>query len=204
MKRVHLAARLSAALLPVALILSGCGGASARADFESFSKALAEEENLSYTARVRAEYDDSSVEFTLEYAEDTNGARVTVLSPEIIRGVSARVSAGETALEYDGVSLDTGELDDFGLSPMSALPRLTEAMKSGYLDTAWTEDGELCALIVPADGVSVQVRLDKYTNTPLSAELASNGRVRVFAEICEWSPTGKIIEEDFPNTQEDS
>lgn len=194
----------SVILLCLAVMLSGCGGSAARESFEEFSKSLNEEAALCFTARVRAEYDDRTAEFTLDYTQDESGCVVSVVSPEMIRGVSAHITAGETALEYDGIMLDTGALDSFGLSPMSALPLLVETMKSGYLDTAWTEDGELCALIVPADGVSVQVRLDKYTNTPLSAELASNGRVRVFAEICEWSPTGKIIEEDFPNTQEDS
>lgn len=181
-------------LLPVALILSGCGGASARAEFESFSNSLAEEDALTFTARVRAEYDETTAEFTLDYAEDESGARVTVVSPEIIRGVSARVSAGQTALEYDGVSLETGAAEEMELSPMSALPRLISALRTGYLDTAWTEDDTLCALIVPEDDVSVQVMLDKHTKTPLSAELASNGRVRVFAEISDWSPTGRLIE----------
>ena len=192
MKTKHLAL-----LLPLVFVLSACGKTDARTAFEAFSSNLNEQDALAFTARVRAEYDDRRAEFTLNYAADEESTRITVVSPEIIRGVSARIRAGETALEYEGVSLDTGALDNFGLSPMSALPLLIETLKTGYLDTAWEEDGTLCAVFVPADGVSVQVKLDKYTKTPLSAEISSDGRVRVFAEISDWSLTGLMIEDNI-------
>ena len=41
--------------------------------------------------------------------------------PEIIAGISARIAGDGTALVYDGMILDTGELDAYGLTPMSAL-----------------------------------------------------------------------------------
>lgn len=189
------------ALLSAALTLSACGGSAARSAVQRFSEDLAAQESLTFCARIRAEYDESSAEFTLQYAADGDGCRVSVLSPEIIRGVSAYVRAGETALEYDGVSLDTGSLDSYGLSPMSALPLLVETMRSGYLDTAWEEGEQLRAVLVPANGVSVEIHLDKHTLTPLSAEISSDGRVRVFAEIYDWSPTGLLIDE---NIQEES
>lgn len=174
-------------LLCFTLLLTGCGNSSARSDVEKFSASLNELDELNFTSRIRAEYDDRSAEFTLDYTEDADGCRVTVTSPEIIKGVSARISTGETALEYDGVALDTGLLDDFGLSPMSALPILVDAMRTGYLDSAWEEDEELVAIFIPSDELSVEVRFDRYTKLPVSAELASGGRVRVFAEISGWN-----------------
>ena len=42
-------------------------------------------------------------------------------------------------------------------------------------------------MLVPSDGVSVEVHMDKYTQTPLTAEISSDGRVRVFAEITGWT-----------------
>ena len=170
-----------------ALLMSSCGGSPARSGFESFSKELCEQENLSFTSRVRAEYDDRCAEFTLAYTADSEGCTITVVSPEIIRGVSAHVRAGETALEYGGVILDTGMLDGFGLSPMSALPVMVEAMKTAYIDSAWEADGQLAAMLAASDELNVEVHLDKYTKTPVSAELSSNGRVRVFAEISGWT-----------------
>lgn len=185
----------SVILLCLAVMLTGCGGSAARESFEEFSTSLNDEAALCFTARIRAEYDDRTAEFTLDYTEDESGCVVSVVSPEMIRGVSAHITAGETALEYDGIMLDTGTLDSFGLSPMSALPLLVETMKSGYLDTAWEENDALCAVLVPSDNVSIELRLDKYTKTPLYAEISSNGRVRVFAEISAWSPTGTLIDD---------
>lgn len=171
----------------IALMLTACGGGASRSSVEKFSQELRERENLRFTSRIRAEYDDRCAEFTLEYISGSDGCTVTVISPDIIKGVSAHVKAGETALEYEGVMLDTGMLDDFGLSPMSALPLLVDAMKNGYLDSAWEENGELAAIFVPSDEISVEVHMDKYTKTPVSAEISSSGRVRVFAEIKDWT-----------------
>ena len=168
-------------------MLTACGGGASRSSVEKFSQELREREDLRFTSRIRAEYDDRCAEFTLEYISGSDGCTVTVISPDIIKGVSAHVKAGETALEYEGVMLDTGMLDDFGLSPMSALPLLVDAMKNGYLDSAWEENGELAAIFVPSDEISVEVHMDKYTKTPVSAEISSSGRVRVFAEIKDWT-----------------
>ena len=104
----------------IALMLTACGGGASRRSVEEFSQELREREDLRFTSRIRAEYDDRCAEFTLEYISGSDGCTVTVISPDIIKGVSAHVKAGETALEYEGVMLDTGMLDDFGLSPMSA------------------------------------------------------------------------------------
>ncbi len=174
-------------LLCFTLLLTACGGASARGEVEKISASLNELYGLNFTARIRAEYDDRSAEFTLDYTEDADGCRVTVTSPEIIKGVSAHISTGETALEYDGVALDTGMLDDFGLSPLSALPILVDAMRGAYIDSAWEEGEELVAVFIPSDELSAEVHFDKYTKLPVSAELASGGRVRVFAEISGWN-----------------
>ena len=48
---------------------------------------------------------------------------------------------GATALEYDGLILDTGDLDAYGLTPMSALPLLVEALRTGHPDAFWEEGG---------------------------------------------------------------
>lgn len=173
-------------LIP-ALLLSACGNKDAEKGALELSERLGAAENLSFTANLRAEYDDKSEEFTLEYAEDGDGCTVTVLSPEIIKGVSAHISKGETALEYESVTLDTGPLDSYGLTPMSALPLMTDAIRNGYIDSAWTDGENIAAVYIPSDNVSVEMRIDKYTKTPVSAEIASDGHVRVFAEIKDWS-----------------
>ena len=174
-------------LLCISLILSSCGRNQAQERFVDFMAELAESQTLSFTAQVRCEYEEKTVDFVLSYSGDREGCQVSVTEPELIRGIKAHASAGKTALEFDGVKLDTGPLDAFGLSPMSALPVMVEALRSGYLDSAWEEQGQYAALLIPSDNMNVQVNLDKYTMSPVYAELISDGRVAVFMQISDWT-----------------
>lgn len=172
--------------LAFSLLLSGCGGKAAGERFEEFTQGLCEKELISFSAELRCEYEDKKIDFTLAYEEDGEDCTVTVVAPELIRGIRAHAKAGETSVEFDGVMLDTGPLDDYGLSPMSALPLLVNAMKNGYIDSVWEENGEYAALIIPDDHMNVQLHLDKYTMRPVYAELISDGRVSVFVSIKNW------------------
>ena len=174
-------------LLALSLVLSGCGQNAAASKYQDFAEKLLQKETLSFTADVRCEYEEKTVSFTLGYSSDTEGSTVTVIAPELIRGIRAHAKAGETSVEYDGLILDTGPLDDFGLSPMSALPVLVEAMKTAYIDSVWEEKGEYAALLVPSDNMNVQIHLDKYTMCPVYAELVSDGRVAAFIHIRDWT-----------------
>jgi len=174
-------------LCVLCFVLSGCGQNAAKAHFTDFTEQIKEKDTLSFTSDIRCEYEDKTVSFTLAYASDREGSSVTVIAPELVRGIRAHTKAGDTALEYEGIILDTGPLDDFGLSPMSALPMLVESIKNGYIDSVWEEKGEYAALIVPSDHMNVQLHLDKYTMCPVYAELVSDGRVAAFIHIRDWT-----------------
>ena len=178
--------RLSILLLCAALLLTGCGKSSAEAALERFSAQLNTLDSLRFTAKVRAEYEHKTARFTLRYEEDAEGGRVTVLAPELIRGVSARIRPGGTTLEYDSVVLDTGSLDNFGLSPMSALPVLLHALRVGHAESFWEEQGQTVAQLVPDDALLCTVWFEKNPLRPVRAELVTDGRVTVVVEISEW------------------
>lgn len=177
-----------ALLLPsllLCLLLSACGN-PVLDRFESFSAALREREDLSFTARLTALYPDRSAEFSLRYSLSEGVQRVTVLAPDSISGISARIEPGKTALEYDGVILDTGDLDAYGLTPMSALPLLTEALRQGHGSAFWSEEGY----------DAVEVLIDDHTKAtvwfgqgfvPCRAEIQSDETVTVQCEITNWS-----------------
>ena len=173
-------------LLALSLLLAACGKDRVfKSEYESFSKELASAEAVSFTANVRAEYEHKTARFALAYTEDESGAVVTVLAPELISGISARVSPDGTSLEYGEISLDTGSLDSHGLSPMSALPVMMRALKSGHLDSYWTEDGKTVLRLIPDDEYICTVWFGDDM-TPLRAELQSDGRIVVFAQISDW------------------
>lgn len=173
------------ALLAVCLLLAGCAN-SAKKQYEQFSAGLSGRSALSFTAQLSAEYTDRTVEFTLQYEQNEGGCTVTVTAPALISGVRARFSAGGSAIDYDGIVVDTGELDACGLTPMSALPLLVDALKNGHAESFWSEDGKSVVQLVSSDSCSAVVRFDSGSMTPVSAELVSDGRVTVRCEIENW------------------
>lgn len=178
--------RLFPLLLCLALLLTGCANA-ARDCGQRFSTGLNARSDLSFSAQLRAEYADRSCSFTLSCREDGEGCTVMVLSPDMLKGVRARLSAGASQMSYEDVTLDTGPLDRYGLSPLSALPTLLRAVREGHLDTAWNEgDFRVCEWILE-DGLSARVWIQEESMTPVHAEIISDGRVTVFIDITDWS-----------------
>jgi hypothetical protein len=173
-------------LLPLlfCLLLGACGNAG-RDRFEAFSARLNQSEALCFTAELKASYPDRQALFTLRYALEDGVQRVTVLAPDSISGVSARVEAGSTALEYDGLILDTGDLDEYGLTPMSALPLLADALGRGYADAYWTEEDLDAVELLYDDSTRVRVWFDAE-GLPCRAEIQCGDRVTVSCGIKNW------------------
>ena len=171
-------------LMILPLLLCGCGNGEELA-FEEFRQELQNADSLSFTADVRAEYEDSTAEFELAFSMQGDEYTVEILEPELVAGIKARVKSGDTHLEYDGAILDIGKLTDRGLCPMSALPYLTDALKNAYADMAWTESGLLTVRLVPSDDMSVTLWIDEE-NAPVNAEITYKEKTVVFIEIDDW------------------
>jgi outer membrane lipoprotein-sorting protein len=179
--------RIIIPILLCALLLAACGKNRGESDFRAFSERLNKLDTLSFTAQVRAEYEHKTARFGLAYEENGSGGRITVLAPELIRGVSARVMPGSSTLEYDSVVLDTGSLDSFGLTPLSSLPAMLRAMRLGHVDSVWEEDGKTVVMLEPDDDLRCSVWFSKGDMRPLRAELITDGRVTVFVDIGDWT-----------------
>ena len=74
------------------------------------------------------------------------GASVEEIDPRLmdsIAGTGTEWKDGQTRLDYDGISLETGPLSPDGLSPADALPVILSACQSGaILESGWTSWGE--------------------------------------------------------------
>ena len=136
--------KLLAVLLIPLLLLAGCQGqAGARPDGGELT---AEEEarqvrteflaasSCTGTAEVTADYGQRVYEFTLDFSWQREGDTVlTLTAPEEVAGLTARIAQGQTRLEFDGLSLDTGELTGEGLTPMELVPALMEWVQTGFM-----------------------------------------------------------------------
>ena len=174
------------ALLTLSLLLTGCAGGEQRADFEKFSEELSEKDSLSFTSELRCEYDDRTLNFTLEFSGSDGGCSVTVLSPDDISGLRANLKPGGTELQYEDMILDTGELDEYGLSPMSALPCIVKALAGGHPESFWREGSVRMCELSADDGCTVRAGFREEDMCPLYAEIISGGRLRVFCKIAGW------------------
>ena len=178
--------RMLLPLLLVCLFLCGCGSRANEKCFTAFSEALAGKETLSFAGELRAEYADRSLDFTLNYQKDSNGETIGIVKPERISGIKAHLAPGSSTVEYEGLILDAGPLDPYGLTPMNALPKLVEVLTKGHLDSVWKEKDSLVGKFILDDHVSVSVWLDPQKMIPHYAELQSDDTVHIFCQIHDW------------------
>ena len=167
------------------VLLCGCADTGEK-ELIRFVEHTAHAEEVSFTADVRAEYDDKTARFKLRYEHDGDGSAVTVLEPDILAGIKARLAGERLILEYEGAMLDIGTLPDARLSPMSALPLMMRAIRNGHVEITWVEDERIAARIVPEDDYAVTLWLSSSL-VPESAEISYKERSVVFIEISDWS-----------------
>lgn len=137
--------RRIAAALALLLILSGCGGTDTEA--ETLLERFAAMESCAMEARVKCEYEGELRAYTLRCDYAAQGeSRVTVLEPEALAGLSAVFDGEGCTLRYEELVLDAGTLGESALSPAEALPRLMEALRTGWLLEQSREEGAEGAL----------------------------------------------------------
>lgn len=167
------------------ILLCGCAD-DGKAQFAEFVKIVSSTENISFSAHVSAQYDDKTAEFTLAYEQTKDTASVSVVEPELLSGIKAKLSGESLSLEYEGAMLDIGTLDDAELSPVSALPLIVCAMRDGHLEISWVEGDMIAARIIPADDYVVTLWIDSSL-TPCSAEISYKEKTVVSVEISDWT-----------------
>lgn len=187
---------LASLLIPL-LLLAGCqekagtipGGGELTA--EEVARTVRTEylaaDRCAGTVEVTADYGLRVYEFTLDFTWEREGETVlTLTAPEELAGLTARVAEGKTRLEFDGISLDTGELTGEGLTPMELVPALMQWTQEGFMDQCVYETlGETPALRVrfrdpdvqPGAGTECAVWFAQTGHALLRAELYWNGEL---------------------------
>ena len=156
-----------------------------------YRETLTQAQEISFQAALRADYGETVLEYALQFSRSAEGTTVEVLSPELIAGVKAHVDGESDTLEYDGLILETGDLTDDGLTPVSALPALVDSLQSGYFQKLWLEDageGQVVAVqLAVSDSCMQTVWMEEATLTPLYAELSCGDQTVLYCTITGWS-----------------
>ena len=181
--------RIGTTVLLRLLLLTGCGEKGAQAD----DLALAirgeylEMAGCSASLEVHADYGSRVYDYAMDAVwTGDGGLTLTLTAPEEVAGVTGRVLEGETALEFDGVYVETGPLDPSGLSPMDAFPALLTALREGYVAQSTLEEGEAEDVLhltvrdaegTPGQGREIQLWLGAESHALLRGEISSDGTV---------------------------
>ena len=124
--------------ISVCLALAACGGEAGESGAEQLALDIRGEylEMAGCTAALEmtADYGQRVYTYGIDLSWQREGETVlTVTAPENVAGVTARILEGETALEYDGMRVETGPLDGSGMSPVDAVPVLLDYAEGGYI-----------------------------------------------------------------------
>ena len=128
------------ALMMTLVLLTGCsrGGQEMSRSAEELALSI-RAEYLAMTAcsasvDITADYGQRVYEYSMSLSWQKDGeTKLTVTAPENIAGISARIQDGNSYLEYDGASLETGVLSGTGLSPIEVVPVAINYILSGYI-----------------------------------------------------------------------
>ena len=178
------------------LLLTSCGGAGNTNQAEELALTIRGEylalEKLAASVEITADYGERVYNFALTAAVNGEETVLTLTEPEWVAGLTARMTGEDGQLEYDGLILETGALDGEELSPVSALPELLEAARSGYMaQCTLEENGERTLLRVrcadpdqkPGKGTETTLWFDPDTHALVEGEISVDG-LRVIQCTC--------------------
>ena len=175
--------------LMITLLLAGCGGSAERKPDET-CRALAAAEEITVTADVTANLGSERFSCTLVCTANADGVAVEVTAPETIAGIRAVIGADGTTIEYAGLSLGVGG-GGSDAAPVTALPLLLTALKSGSTLRSWTEwEGEQTLFVrelYVTDDTTLTVWFDAASLLPVHAEYTSGGEAMLRCEIREFT-----------------
>ena len=184
-------------LMTSLLLLTGCAGGGGVSDAEQEALLIRSEylEGETFTARVHlvADYGQRVYEYGLDASVNGEETLLTVTAPETVAGVTARMKQDGSLLEYENLVLETGPLDERGLTPVSALPVLLEEARSGFIHTcSYTEEGELRVDCTdpeqePGQGRSSSLWFDRETHSLVKGELSLDGYRMILCEFTDFT-----------------
>jgi len=184
-------------MMALTLILSACAGGEKADQAEE----LVQDIRADYIAMtgctahmdLTADYGTRVFAYGMDLSWQKEGETVlTITSPDNVAGTSAHIAAGETALEFDGVVVETGPLDGEGLSPIDAAPALLESAREGYISECVLEDWDgVQRLHVmsrdpeknPGEGREIQLWFAPENRALLRGEIAVDGLTVIQCEI---------------------
>ena len=143
----------------------------------------------SFRAKIEADFGDRVEIFTVDCDYDADGtARLTLVEPETLAGITATVTEGGGKITYDGMAVEFGLLANGNVIPAAA-PALTALCWSGeYIAAAGTQD-DAYRVTYEKDYGEKRLQIDTYfkNDLPFFAEVCYNNQRILKLEISDYS-----------------
>lgn len=136
--------RLAPMIFALTVLLTGCApGPSAAAAARQLQERYRTGPVIAAQAEVLADYGERAYAYSVNIQGSRDTGCLTVTAPEEIAGTGTAWRDGQTALDYEGISLETGPLSPDGLSPADGVPVVLTALAEGaVVEQGWTDWGE--------------------------------------------------------------
>ena len=179
---------IASALMMTLLLLPGCGEREVRLEksFDAVRQAVTAAQSISFQAELTADWGDNAADYGLSVAYDGQQTVQELRSPALLAGIRARSLRGQTSVEYDGAVLGAGPLDGEGLSPMSAVPVIIDALASAYVELLWWEGEDMAARLYVGEQSVATVWLDGQSLALTGAEIACDGKTVITCRVTDW------------------
>lgn len=188
---------IAAQMITLLLLLTACADGGAEKTFEALRQTVQTSE-ISATVTVAVLGTDTAERFTYDYTETETDCEMAVTEPELLSGVKARMEAGNTTLEYDGVILPA-PLNENRRAPLTAMRQVLSAIREGHLDLIWQEGDLIVVQLIPEDDEAIRIYLDP-DGTPSAAEIIFDDAAALRCEIHSWNTKrGTDDESNDPN-----
>lgn len=135
----------------------------------------------------------------LKDTEDGLSTTMTLTAPEEIQGITATYVGNTSQLLWADLILETGDLNDTGLSPVNALPILLENLKKGYIHSAtvkemFTPTGTQAVLelftrnpdLPLGEGTETVIWLESETQKLLGGEIYQDGARVITCQVSDF------------------
>ena len=169
-----------------------CGCASEESILQpaiEFRAALLQAGGCSFRAAIEADFGDRVEVFTVDCDLDEDGtARLTLIEPESLAGITCSVTDGGGKITYDGMSVDFGLLANGNVIPAAA-PALTAlCWREEYISAAGTEQ-DAYRVTYEKDFEEKRLQIDTYfkNDLPFFAEVCYNNQRILKLEISDYS-----------------
>lgn len=181
------------------LLLAACGGGTAGgSEEETLALAIRGEylkmTSWAATAEITADYGQRVYQYTMSVEASDEETALVITAPETVAGITARLKGKDSLLEYDGVAVETGPMDQQGLTPVSAVPALLKEARSGYMRAcALEEDGALLRMDCgdpegePGRGVETTLWFDADTHALTRGEIRVDGFRAILCEFTQFT-----------------